>query len=126
MRKIAGLLAALSSLIYAHTPYAQQPNWPALPDKGFIFGHPASKQDIADGSAIFVAAVGDTVIGKPLQIMIPQYAYWKDGSGRRQPVIVVQAEEANGVQMVGFRDLSGKEGVGTLPEFTLLGTSPPN
>jgi hypothetical protein len=105
---------------------AQEPSWPPLPDKGFISGRAATKQDIANGNAVFVAAVGDTVIGKPLQIAIPQYAYWKDSAGQQHRVIIVQAEEARGIRIIGFRDRAGKDGTATLPEFTLLGTTPPH
>jgi len=78
------------------------------------------------GDAIFVAKVGDETIGKPIAIMIPQYAYWTDEQGRRVPVVIVQAEEEKGRQLFGFRDSQGQDYVATGPEITLLGTNRPN
>jgi hypothetical protein len=86
-------------------------SWPALPGSGFISGRPASERDISDGNAIFVLKSNDLPIGKPLQITIPQYAYLVEEGGKRTRVILVQAEEANGVKLFGIRDLGG-EGIG--------------
>src|SRR5258706_2065655 len=105
--------------------HAQQ-EWPSLPHEGFISGRPATVQDVNEGNAIFVAKIADVAVGKPIQIRIPQYAYWTSETGKRVPVIVVQAEEANGFKLFGIRDASGKEYGCTGLELTLLGTMPPN
>ena len=96
--------------------------WPALPSKGFVAGRPGQKSDVANGDAIFVAAVKDVVIGKPLSISIPQYALLLKN---RERVIVVQAEEANGIKLFGVRGLDGKEAVVTETDLELLGTRMP-
>jgi hypothetical protein len=100
--------------------------WPELPKTGFISGRPASEKDVADGNAIFVAKANDRYIGMPLNIVIPQYAYHVEQGGQKTPVIVVQAEEANGIKIVGLRDFEGKESAATLGELQLLGTKPPD
>ena len=100
--------------------------WPDLPVKGFIFGRAATEKDVQDGNAIFVTKAGNTVIGKPLPVTIPQYAYWKKSADKNVPVVIIQAEEAKGVQIIGFRDLTGAAGAATVPEMIFLGTSRPN
>src|SRR5512138_404935 len=110
----------------ASVPRETTAAWPQLPATGFTAGRAASKQDVNDGNAVFVAAARDgRVVGQPLTIEIPQYAIHVDAeSGERTKVIVVQAERAGGTDMVGYRTLSGQEGVGTLAEFKLLGRTP--
>jgi hypothetical protein len=103
----------------------ETPQWPALPSKGFIFGRPATQQDVADGNAVFSAEKDGKVIGTPLSIQIPQYAFWDDGKGHKIPVIVVQAELANGFEMAGLRNAKGEDLACTLPELTLLGQTHP-
>ena len=99
--------------------------WPPLPSVGFLSGRPATKADVRDGNAVFVAEREGVPVGEPLAIEIPQYAVHVDvESGVRTPVIVVQAERAGGIGMIGYRTLAKQDGVGTLPEFELLGRTP--
>ena len=126
MKKIAAFLGALSSLMPVAMSQAQQQPWPPLSSRGFISGRAATVQDVDQGNAVFVAKVGGDAIGKPIDVPIPQYAFWIDERGKRIPVIVVQAEEARGKQLFAFRDMEGQEHVCTGPELTLLGTVPPN
>jgi len=100
--------------------------WPSLPDKGFILGRAATEKDVADGNAIFVAKSNGIIIGKPIAIMIPQYAYLLEGNDKKRPVIVIQAEDANGIKLFGVRDLDGKEYVTKETDLNLLGSEPPN
>lgn len=125
VRRILTCLAIVSSLVGASVLHAQQ-GWPALPSKGFIAGRAATPQDVAAGNAIFVAQKDGKPIGTPISITIPQYAYWTNEAGVRVPVIVVQAEEVNGMRLIGFRQVGGKDHVGTERELKLLGTTPPN
>lgn len=123
--KMAGLLSAGTLVLMVATmSFAADPEWPALPVKGFISGRPATEQDVANGNAIFVAKVGNAVIGKPISVTIPQFAYWRDAAGKKVPVVIVQAEEASGMRLFGFRDAAGKDHVATEPELDLLGTTP--
>jgi hypothetical protein len=107
------------------TPDASGP-WPPLPATGFLAGRAATKQDVREGNAVFVAEVEGKVVGVPLTIQIPQYALHVDAdSGAETRVILIQAEHAGGIDMVGYRILAtGGDGVGTLPEFKLLGQAP--
>jgi hypothetical protein len=107
------------------TALAQSPAWPALPKTGFIAGRPATQKDVAEGNAVFSADKDGKVIGTPLPVKIPQYALWDDGKGHKVPVIVVQAESANGFEIFGFRNASGKFFACTRAELTLLGQTHP-
>ncbi|WP_131871209.1 MULTISPECIES: hypothetical protein [unclassified Bradyrhizobium] len=93
-----------------------------MPTYGFISGRPAQKEDVSKGDAIFVAAVNDVVIGKPLPLQIPQYALLRD---KQERVILVQAEEANGIKLFGLRTLDGKEMVAKDTDVDLLGADKP-
>ena len=100
--------------------------WPELPKKGFVSGRPATPDDIDTGNAVFVLEAAGKVIGKPLDITIPQYAYHVDKkTGKRTPGIIIQAEQAQGNKIVGMRTLSGTEIAGLLREYELLGTEQP-
>jgi len=118
--RLSSFLAAITGLGAGTTG-----SWPALPHSGFISGRAATVADIDAGNAVFVAAVNNVVIGKPIAIPIPQYVYLTGAQGGMIPAILVQAEEARGKQLCGVRDFSGQEHVVTLPELRLLGKTPP-
>jgi hypothetical protein len=120
LRKILRILGIAGA---AGTAAAADLDWPVLPAQGFISGRPASQADVNNGGAIFVASMGDKIIGKPIGMQIPQYARLKDTGAR---AIVVQAEEANGMKLFGVRTLDGKEMVTTDSDLELLGTQKPN
>jgi hypothetical protein len=126
MKRLIYLSSCALGLATAMTSYAASSEWPTLPTKGFISGRPATEQDVKDGNAIFVAKIVGAVVGKPISLAIPQFAYWADSEGKKVPVVVVQAEEANGMRLFGFRDAAGGDHVATGPEIELLGTTPPN
>ena len=100
--------------------------WPPLPTSGFVSGRAATSEDAAAGRAAFSAQAGDAVIGTPLAITVPQYAYHTDEAGKRTPGILIQAEEVRGVHIVGFQPL-GREELLAVPEseVELLGTTVP-
>ncbi len=100
--------------------------WPALPKEGFISSRPATRDDIATGNAVFVLEAAGKIIGEPIDITIPQYAYHVDKkTGERTPGIIIQAEEARGNKIVGMRKFDGTEIAGLLREYELLGTKRP-
>ena len=110
----------------AHVTPDASAAWPTLPTTGFLAGRAATKQDVREGNAVFVAEVEGKVVGVPLTIQLPQYALHIDAdSGTETRVILIQAEHAGGIDMIGYRNLAtGGDGVGTLPEFKLLGRTP--
>jgi hypothetical protein len=119
LKKAAGFLALFAIGV---ATVAASSEWPPLPSKGFVTGRPAQKSDVANGDAVFVAAVKDVVIGKPLPIAIPQYALLHEN---HEWVILVQAEEANGMKLYGVRGLDGKEAFVTETDLELLGRRMP-
>ncbi len=133
-------LITLSIFMACTRPTSQQPTaprpspvsvvapvqWPPLPVSGFVSGRAATSEDTAAGHAAFSAQAGGVVIGKPMAITVPQYAYHVDETGQRTPGIVIQAEEVQGIRMVGFQPLGREELLAVLEsEITLLGTTAP-
>ena len=116
LKKVAWLL------VLGGASAAATAEWPPLPSSGFVTGRPAQKEDVAKGNAIFSAVINGVVVGKPLPIKIPQYALLRDG---RKPIILVQAEVANGMKVYGVRGLDGKQQVVTESDIELLGTQKP-
>jgi hypothetical protein len=98
--------------------------WPPLPKDGFISGRAATREDITAGRAAFVAKVNGVAVGKPATKFIPQYAWMLQGD-KKIPVIVIQAEIAEGQAIIGARLPNGTHAVATLQEFELLGRTPP-
>jgi hypothetical protein len=114
---------ATSLASFAVGTIAMAADWPNLPTKGFIAGRAAEQRDVANGDAIFVAAAGGVVIGKPIPIRIPQYARMHN---THEIVIVVQAEEANGMKIVGTRSADGTTALSLDADLDLLGTQIPH
>ena len=109
-------------LFLAGTSAGAEPAWPPLPTSGFLVGRPASQTDVSNGDAIFALGIKGKIIGRPLSIQIPQYAVLKETKER---VIVVQAEEANGLRILGVRTFNGKATAAMQHEVELLGTQRP-
>ena len=117
-------LAALLAVLGVSAALAQ--TWPALPAKGFVSGRPATDQDVADGNALFVLKARGVYFGKPLDIVIPQYAYLLKRGGKPVPVIVIQGEQERNIKLFGVRGLDGDVFVVRAPELQLLGAKPPD
>jgi hypothetical protein len=100
--------------------------WPLLPTSGFVKGRVANEQDVVEKRAAFAAKAADgSYIGKPLKIQIPQYALC-DRDGTTVKAIILQAEEAQGIEMVAFKAVGeAKFSIGLLRSCKLLGTKPP-
>jgi hypothetical protein len=100
--------------------------WPPLPTAGFISGRPATDADVAAGNAIFVLKAYGSYFGKPLDIVVPQYAYLTKRGAKPVPVIVVQAEVGKGMKVYGVRAFDGDKSVVRDYELQLLGVKPPD
>jgi|GEM_PF-548535 hypothetical protein len=121
------LISGSLSVALAAEPSQKSLEWPELPTTGFVKGRAATEADVAAESAVFVARVGDEIIGKPLKIDVPQYAIHTDvETGAKVAGLVIQAEAAQGQKLIGFLVLHDQSFlVGTLSEFKLLGTKKP-
>jgi hypothetical protein len=98
--------------------------WLELPTSGYINGRAATKEDVTGGRAAFHLASNDgTPEGRPLAIVIPQYALNHDAeAGVDTPVIIIQAETNGDTDVIGYVETkTAVVGVATLPEFRLLG-----
>ena len=99
--------AALSPIDLAH--------WRETP---CLTGRAATQDDVGAGRAVFAAPGADS---QPIDLKLPRCAIHTDQeTGKQTPVIVVQAEDARGTKTIGYRFLSGAEGVCLLFELELL------
>lgn len=120
------LLAALF-LLTSSAALAERVAWPDLAKVCHVKGRAASEGDIKKGCAAFLLQSNGRYVGRPIKLLIPQYAFHiEDGTGKRTPVVVIQAEEGQGLQAVGYRVVGSDElGVSLLTELQLLGTKRP-
>jgi hypothetical protein len=105
---------------------AASQSFPPLPKSGYIAGRPATDKDVADGNAVFVLQAYGIPFGKPLDVVIPQYAYLTKKGQQPVPVVVVQAEQGKAIKIFGVRDANGKAATARDFELRLLGTRPPD
>lgn len=101
--------------------------WPDLKTVKFIAGRAATEKDVSEDRAVFVLKSGDTPIGRPLGIPVPQYAIHVDGeTKKRTPCILIQAEQAGETKYGGCRSVAdGTYLVGLIGEFELFGNNAP-
>jgi hypothetical protein len=104
-----------------------QMEYPDLNSYGYVSGRAATEQDVMEGKAAFILKCGEDELGTPLDIDVPQYAIHVDPySLEETPGVIIQAEEANEQQLVGFIPFNSEVPITTaLQEFRLLGRSKP-
>lgn len=74
--------------------------------------------DAAAGHAVFVAP---GAVSQPIDLNLPRCAVHTDQeTGKKTPVIVIQAENVGGKETIGYRSLNGQFGVCLLWELELL------
>jgi hypothetical protein len=127
---LAILVAAVFIGCAKHTdiPAGASPiQWPSLAGYPFISGRAATTNDLAANRAVFVMQSDGQAIGHPLDIKIPQYAFYIDGqTHKRTPCIIIQAEEGRGQQIIGSRMLpDGNALAGLYQDFEFLGETRP-
>ena len=88
-------------------------------DTPCVVGRLATETDVKEGRAAFYVT-GDPAM-KPLEIVLPACAIWNDSERKRAvPVILIQAVQTSKITAVGFRFLSGGNGVCLLSELEIL------
>jgi hypothetical protein len=120
MNKILAItLIFLTSITYG----GDAVKWPDLLSIQSVTGRAATTEDVQSGAAVFVLQSDGKNIGTPLDIDIPQYAIHTDiDSGNKARVVVIQAEHANGQNLIGAKIIGSNEFlVGFVHEFKLLG-----
>jgi hypothetical protein len=119
------LLTSLLLLWGIYGMAAEPIRWPDLASVAFVSGRPATEADVAQGRAVFVLKSGGRQIGKPIAMVLPQYAFHIEEK-KREPCVLIQAEEAGGQRLAGCRLVSDDRLLaGLLDEFQLLGTRVP-
>ena len=98
--------------------------WPDLPSDGFVVGRAATSADIKAGVAAFAQGGGDKA-PEALDVVIPQYACFKDDSGANVRAILIQAEKSPMGPIVGLRLAPDATTLNLLSEVTLLGPERP-
>jgi hypothetical protein len=87
-------------------------------DTPSLTGRAATQDDVGAGRAVFAAPGASS---QPIELHIPRCAIHTDQqTGKKTPVIVVQAEDVKGNKTIGIRFMSGGEGVCLLSELELL------
>lgn len=109
---------ALAIALSAALLFSGAAKWPALPNSGFLTGRGAAPEDVDNGIAIFAAGHDGSSDGKPLDIEIPQYGYFRE---QDKYVIILQAEKYDGQSIIGAETFDGEKVVGLIDEFELLG-----
>lgn len=98
-------------------------DWPSLPAGGFVSDRAANRDDVAKGYAAVSAESQGNGIAVPIPGAVPQYAFHIDAHGKRTPGIVIQAEQAGSIRIIGFKPLPGEGLLAALEnEFEFLGT----
>ena len=122
-----GFMCAIGLMFAPLDGYAAVIHWPDLPKECFVSARPATFADAKKGCAAFIIGDTGTSAGAPLNVKIPQYAWHVDQkSGKKIPVILIQAEEGSGIKAVGYREVDSPSlGVALLSEMVLLGTTKP-
>ncbi len=109
---------ALAIALSAALLFSGAAKWPALPNSGFLTGRGAAPEDVDNGTAIFATGQDDQSYGKPIDIEIPQYGYFRQED---KYVIILQAEKYDGKSIIGAETFDGEKVVGLIDEFELLG-----
>ena len=124
MRLLTSLLLVLVGSASAAAQDTPATDWPELPTEGFISGRVATPDDVVAGRALF--STGGAPGAKPIAIAIPQYALYRNETGELVAGIVLQAEEAQGMRVAGFRPIDGGSAVIALvDDLELLGQERP-
>lgn len=84
-----------------------------------VIGRRATESDVRDGRAVFFVIEDST---EAIDTGLPRCALLREEGGSAVPVVIIQVEKSNldGTVLVGYRPLSGSNGICTLAELELL------
>ena len=80
----------------------------------------AVEQDVKEGRATFYLGNASDIGASFEDIGLPHCAIFMDGDGGQYPVIIIQSERADHKHYIGYRFLSGGNGLGDASQFQLL------
>ena len=84
-----------------------------------VRGHIAAEQDVKDGRAVFYLGNAAEIGAVHVDIGLPHCAVVHT-DGRHTPAIVIQSERADGKHYIGYRPITGGNGLCVLSEVELL------
>ena len=90
--------------------------WEAVPA---ISGRLASELDVKEGRAIFCLENSKDGRAQPMPLPLPRCAILKKEDGW-MPIVIVQAERTDDKSYIGYRDLTGGNGVCTIEDVVIL------
>jgi hypothetical protein len=94
-------------------------NWNKTP---YLSHRTATEEDVIIGTATFY--LSGTADHKTIDINLPSLALLTDNeTGDKIKVVVIQAEQADGRQLIGYRPVDGGNGVCRLDELTFIEAS---
>ncbi len=118
LRKRKNAIRMLAVALSAAALFSGASLWPPLPSKGFMTDRAAEPEDVDNGTAVFATGEEGHVTGRPINIKIPQYGYFRE---EKKYVIILQAEEYDGKSVIGAETFDGQQVVGFMDDFELLG-----
>lgn len=81
----------------------------------------ATETDVRQGRAVFYLSRDGEVDAEPIGMSLPALAIHTDQeSDTETPVILIQAEQADGRQLIGYRPLDDGNGIGLRFEFSIV------
>jgi len=90
-------------------------NWREVP---VTRGRVATEEDVRAGCAVFYLENADSIGALPISLPLPSLAKFLDVN-IEVPVVIIQAEEAEGRTYIGFRFLEGGNGLASREEIKL-------
>lgn len=85
----------------------------------FLSGRVATEEDVKKGVAVFYISESDDL--KPIDIALPSCAILIDQEENKEtPVIIIQAEKSQGQEIIGYRFISGGNGISSRDELIFL------
>ncbi len=109
-------------LLVSVSTFSEEFKWPDINGFDVVSGRHAIEQDIAEQKAVFVAKTDEGYIGIPIDIKLPQFAIYTDSEkNEKYPVVIIQAERAQEMDMYGAINLQDGSGIISIPsDFDLL------
>lgn len=89
-------------------------------DTPCLRGRVAEEQDVKDGRATFYLGNAQEIGARFEDIGLPHCAIFTDEDRRCYPVVIIQSERADPKHYIGYRFITGGNGVGVAPQFQLL------
>jgi len=91
--------------------------WREVP---FVSGRLAKEDDVKEGRAVFFLENPADPVAVPFAMKLPSCGILSEEDGSRTPVVIIQAELLTDKVTLGYRPISGGNGICTIQEVDLL------